>query len=748
MLAIYKKELRQYFNSMIGFAFLAFFLAIIGVYTWVYNFANGLGNFEVTLGSISFLFVLLIPILTMRILAEENHQKTNQLLYTSPLSITKIVLGKYGSILTLFLIGIAVVSLYPLIIHMYGSDVRLSMAYSSIIGFFLLGAACMAVGLFISSLTESQAIAAVVSFIVLLLSFLMSDITGMIPTDALTQCALLAIIWLAVAAFSYRMMRSLKVTAAVFIVGEIALWAVYFIKSSLYESFVNNILGVLAIAERFDDFKLGILNYDAIVYYVSVILLFLFLTVQMIKSQQFKSGTYSSILIVLVIAIVVVCNLVFGKLDLTTDLSSGSLFTLSKETKKVMKELDQDVTIYYMVQEGEEESYIDNVLKQYKKVSSHVTVKKVDPVVNPGFAKKQGIDDEIESNDVIVVNKKTKSAKYLASTDLYYSTTDYSSGSASYYLDVEGKVTSAIQNVSSTEKTKLYVLTKHSEQTLGDSLYEALEKMNIDTAELELAKKDAVPKDCDILLINGPATDLTDAEKEMVMKYLKNGGSAMINLSYTTEKTPNLDEILKEYGVSETKGIIYEGTGNYATYINNVVPSVADSTGVLSDISGYIIFPNASGLTQTEDASKDDDLTITDMLDSSDSSFVKKDPSSESVEKEKKDVDGPFSLGMSISKKQGKKKTTKLVVYSSAYAFTENLTYSSQIENANVFKQSIRSLTTSHVKEVSIDKKDLSYSYISITPAMQMFWAAVVILIIPAGLLITGFVIWFVRRRK
>lgn len=748
MLAIYKKELRQYFHSMIGFAFLAFFLAIVGIYTWVYNFANGLGNFEITLSSISFLFVLLIPILTMRILAEENHQKTNQLLYTSPISVTRIVLGKYFSVLTLFLIGIAVISLYPLIIRMYGSDVRLSMAYSSIIGFFLLGAACMAIGLFISSLTESQAIAAVVSFIVLLLSFLMGDISGMIPTDALTQCMLLSVIWVPAVLFLYRILANGKVAVGSLFLGEAVIWVIYAVKASVYEGFVNHILEVLAVSDYFDDFKLGILNYDVIVYYISIILLALFLTIQVIKNQQHKSGAYSSVLIVLLVGIVVVLNLVFSKLDLTTDLSSGSLFTLSKETKKVMKELEQDVTIYYMVQEGDEESYIDNVLKQYKKVSSHVTVKKVDPVVNPGFAKKQGIEDEVVSNDVIVVNKKTNTAKYLSGTELYYSTTDYSTGSASYYLDVEGKVTSAIQNVSSTEKTKLYIMTKHSEQVLGDSLYEALEKMNITTEELELAKQDGVPKDCDILLLNGPEKDLTDAELKSVQRYLKRGGSAMITLSYTTEKTPNLDKLLKEYGILETKGIVIEGTGNYVTYVNNVVPAVEDISGILSDLDGYIVFPNASGMKQIKDASADEKLSITELLNSSDASFVKADPSSDSAEKEKEDVDGPFSLGFFVEKEQGKGKNAKLFVYSSAYAFTENLTYSSQLENANVFKNSIRSMTASDVEEVSVDKKDLSYSYISITPVMQMFWAAVVILVIPAGLLLTGFVIWFARRKK
>lgn len=754
MLAIYKKELRQYFSSMIGFAFLAFFLAIIGIYTWAYNFASGLGNFEVTLGSISFLFVLLIPILTMRILAEENHQKTNQLLYTAPVSITKIILGKYLAVMTLFLIGIAVIAVYPLIISMYGSGVRLSMAYSSIIGFFLLGAASIAIGLFISALTESQAIAAVVSFIVLLLTFLMGNISDMLPTDALTQCVLLTIIWLAVTAVFYHMIKKMKVIAGIFVLGVAIIWVLYFVKSSIFEGLVNKGLGLLAISTRFEDFSLGILNYDSIIYYVSITVLFLFLAVQMIRSQQFKSGAYSSVLIVLTIGIVVALNLVFSRLDFSSDLSSGSLFTLSKETKKAMEELDNDVTIYYMVQEGSEESYIDNVLKQYKKVSKHISVKKIDPVVNPGFAAKQGIEDEVMSNDVIVVNEKTKSAKYVAGTEMLYSNQDYTTGSSVEYLDVEGQVTSAIQNVAADDKPKLYMLTRHSEQALGTSLNKALEKMNIEIEELELAKEEKLPEDCDILYINGPESDLTDEETDKVLDYLKNGGKAMITIAYTEEKLPNLEKILKEYGVKVVSGIIFEGAGNYASYVNNVVPSVTGNADLLSDINGYIMFPNASGLEQVDSSSMREGVTITDLLATSDSSYVKTDPSSGEVGKEDGDVDGPFAVGLLITEEQQNEedekeaKETKLIVYSSALAFTEELTATSQIENANVFKQSVSALTTTKGNEVSIDSKDLSYSYISVDPALQLFWAAVIIILLPAGLLITGFIIWFVRRRK
>ena len=288
MVAIYKKELRQYFNSMIGFVFLAFFLVIIGIYTWAYNLSSGLGNFEVTLGGISFMYVLLVPILTMRIVAEENRQKTDQLLYTAPVSLTKIIVGKYFAVLTLFSCAFIPICIYPLIIHMYGTDVRLAPAYSSIIGFYLLGAATIAIGLFISSLTESQVIASVVSFITLLLTFLLSNITGMLPTEAVSQCVMIAVLWLVICLVFYHMMNNVTVLVMMAVIGEAAIWIIYAVKSSLYESLLTNILNTLALSTRFDDFSLGILNYDAIVYYDSIAYLFVFLTIKIIKKERFN----------------------------------------------------------------------------------------------------------------------------------------------------------------------------------------------------------------------------------------------------------------------------------------------------------------------------------------------------------------------------------------------------------------------------------------------------------------------------
>lgn len=288
MFAIIKKELRQYFYSMIGFVFLAFFLAIVGLYTWAGNLSQGIGNFELTLSNITFMYIILIPILTMRIVAEENKQRTDQLLYTSPISLTKVIVGKYLAVLALFTIGILVISLYPLLISSYGEGVRLSLAYSSIIGFFLLGAANIAVGLFISSLTESQVIAAVLSFVVLLISNMLSSIVAMLPSDSLSQALYLAVIWIVICVAAYNMMKNMVVSVLLAVLGEAAIWIIYGVKRSLYEGILTKIADALTLSNKYTDFGLGILQYDAILYYLSVIFIFVFLTIQMIRKKRFN----------------------------------------------------------------------------------------------------------------------------------------------------------------------------------------------------------------------------------------------------------------------------------------------------------------------------------------------------------------------------------------------------------------------------------------------------------------------------
>lgn len=287
MLAIYKKELRTYFTSMIGYVFIAFFLVIIGIYFMIYNLMFGLANFEYSLSTVTFIFVLLVPLLTMRLMSEEKKQKTDQLLLTSPLSAGAIVMGKFLSVFTIFATVMAIVCTYPLIMSLYGS-VPFASAYASIFGFTLLGGAYLAMGLFISSLTESQVVAAVISFIAFLFTTLMKGFASIFPTDNKTAYLVFTVIVLLVCLLLYRMMRNLMVAVAVGAVGIGGLTTIYLIKPTLFDGSVIKVFEWLSVTARFETFRDGILDLSGVIYYLSIIFLFTFLTMQVIKKRRWS----------------------------------------------------------------------------------------------------------------------------------------------------------------------------------------------------------------------------------------------------------------------------------------------------------------------------------------------------------------------------------------------------------------------------------------------------------------------------
>lgn len=287
MLAIYDKELRSYFTTMIGFIYAALFLAIVGIYFVVYNIQVGLSKFEYVLNSIEFLYVILIPMLTMRLIAEENKQKTDQLLLTSPVTVTKIVLGKFFAAFTMYLLPICVMALYPLIIGLYG-EVNYASAYSALLGFVILGAAYMSLGLFVSSITENQVIALIVTAIALFINLIMPDITKRIPSDYMTAWLVIAALVIVVCLIAQLAMHNFVVTILLGVIGEVAAAVIYFVKPSLYDGIVVKIFSVFSISEKYDTFIDGMLDFNSILYFLSLVVMFILLTIQVIKKKRWN----------------------------------------------------------------------------------------------------------------------------------------------------------------------------------------------------------------------------------------------------------------------------------------------------------------------------------------------------------------------------------------------------------------------------------------------------------------------------
>ncbi len=287
MLAVYKKELRGYLTSMVGYVFIAFVLLILGIYFTAYNLQYASPDFGATLSSVTFLFLVITPILTMRILAEEKKNRTDQLLLTAPVSVWKVILGKYLSMVTIYAIPVVISTFYPLIMGRYGV-ISYPMAYVAVIGFFFLGCAQIAVGLFLSSVTESQVIAAVLTFGILFCSYMMDGIESFFSDTAISSMVAFLIIAVVVGIVVYQLTKNIIFSSCVGGVLVIGIAAVYFIKPTVFTGLIQKFLNLFAIANHFDDFVGGIFDVTGIIYMVSVVCIFVFLTVQCIQKRRWS----------------------------------------------------------------------------------------------------------------------------------------------------------------------------------------------------------------------------------------------------------------------------------------------------------------------------------------------------------------------------------------------------------------------------------------------------------------------------
>lgn len=287
MLAVYKKELRGYLTSMVGYVFIAFVLLILGIYFTAYNLQYASPDFGATLSSVTFLFLVITPILTMRILAEEKKNRTDQLLLTAPVPVWKVVLGKYLSMVTIYAIPIIISAFYPMIMGKYGV-ISYPMAYVAVIGFFFLGCAQIAVGLFLSSVTESQVIAAVLTFGILFCSYMMDGIESFFSDTAVSSMVAFLILAVVLGIVVYQLTKNIIFSSCVGGVLVIVVAAVYFIKPTVFTGLIQKFLNLFAIANHFDNFVGGIFDVTGIIYMVSVVCIFVFLTVQCIQKHRWS----------------------------------------------------------------------------------------------------------------------------------------------------------------------------------------------------------------------------------------------------------------------------------------------------------------------------------------------------------------------------------------------------------------------------------------------------------------------------
>lgn len=287
MRAVFKHELASGFTGLTGYIFGAFLLIFAGIYTIGYHFNSMIVNFEYVIASMAIVYIIGIPVLTMRLLAEERRQKTDQLLYALPLTMTKVVLGKFFAMLVMLALPLVIIAFYPLILGAYG-NVYLPQSYSALVSFFLLGATLIAIGMFISSVTESQAVAAGICFVIMLVNYFLSDLTGFAGTSAFASFGALAVIVLLLAVVVRLMTKSTFAALVTATVLEALLLVLYLVIPTAFEGLLPAIMEKLSLFERFYMFIEGTFDVTGVVYFLSVTGVFLFLCVQSMEKRRWS----------------------------------------------------------------------------------------------------------------------------------------------------------------------------------------------------------------------------------------------------------------------------------------------------------------------------------------------------------------------------------------------------------------------------------------------------------------------------
>lgn len=464
------------------------------------------------------------------------------------------------------------------------------------------------------------------------------------------------------------------------------------------------------------------------------------------KKNAFRGGSYSLIMTAMVLALLIVVNIFASVLpsNLTKyDISSSKLYSITSNTKVVVNSLEEDVTIYWIVQADEEDEVIENLLSKYESLSDHIEVVKKNPDVFPTFAE-QYTDENVQNNSLVV--ECGEKSRYISYDEIYVQEVDVYSYYFNISFDGEGAITSAIDYVVSEEMPQLYLLQGHGESNLPATFSEQLEKENIETNTLSLLTVDEIPEEADCIIIYAPASDISETEKNMLTDYVENGGKLLVMAGPVEEDSlENLYSLLSDYKVEVNEGIVVEEDREYYTfgYKYILLPEMSSSeiTYSLIEENYYAIMPLAQGLTVKGTSSKG---TVTELLTTSDTAYSKAAGYNlTTYEKEEGDIDGPFALAVSIEvESEGK------IVWFASSKFLDDMynAYSSG-SNVDMAMNALASLI-GESEAMAIRSKSLNYNYLTIDDATSAMIKVVMIGVVPLVYLVVGICVILNNRRK
>ena len=465
------------------------------------------------------------------------------------------------------------------------------------------------------------------------------------------------------------------------------------------------------------------------------------------SGRKFKSGAYTSLLTVIVLAMLVVINLIISRMDLKVDLSVNQYYTLTQPTKDLVKGIKDDISIYYLVETGKETQIFKRIADKYESLSNHIKVELKDPVLYPKFASRY-VEEEVKANSFLVVNHSNNRAKYVSYEEMLVYGDEFNYETFNYNLvgiDVEGKLTSAVQYVTTEDVPVIYTTTGHKEKETGQIFTTALQKQNVKVKSTPTLTISSIPEDCDILMINSPEADFTADEIDMIMSYMENGGNVMLVVDYRATKLENLSALMDYYGIRMKDGIVFEGDSNKHAQNNPhlIIPDVKQHaiTNTAIEYGKFVIMPSSTGLQILNNTRSS--LKVEPLLVTSDKAYAKINLETNTFTKEIGDHDGPFYVGLAATD-TFKGSSAKLIVYSSEFVFDDSALEG--FGNYEILTGTISHLAGS-IRPISVKTRSLSLDPLALTQKQANSWGIITAVILPL-LILAGGVVISLRRRK
>lgn len=465
---------------------------------------------------------------------------------------------------------------------------------------------------------------------------------------------------------------------------------------------------------------------------------------KLFQSNDSKRGSYTLAITSIVIAIVIIFNMIVNLIPENKrqfDISSTNIYEISSKSKKIINNVDHDVTFYVLAEKSNTDKRIKTFINKYASLSDKIHIKWIDPVLHPSALTKYGT----EENNIVISCKKTNRTTTVSFDDILVSSTSYySTSSSASSFDGDGQLTSALNYVTSNKEYKAYYTSGHGESSLSSEVTSLLTKSRISTSDLLLMTATSIPDDCDLLIIDGATSDFTKDEVKLLSSYLKKGGKVVTLLAQTNKSMKNLYGLLKDYGLTVQSGYIADTERSYQGNYYYLIPNLSVSGDMASGISSNsVMMINSKGMTQSTPV-RDSISTDAFMTTSSNGYAVT----------EKKQTQGTYVLGatstesVKVKNSKGKKVTKEscLTVYGSNMLIDEQITSSfSSLENLTLFTNSVTA-SLDNADNVSISPKSLEVSYNTI--AHPGPFSILVVFVIPVGLIVGGFIVWFRRRRR